>query len=152
MRRIASKNTNRPIKRQFIPKYLDEFEQFDSIERVFQKLKNGEIEYQGEHPVILGLHGEYYAILPALDGWLSHWRLVAEGFNIDYDDANLVKLKNKLSVNMPLTLNQIENAYQVVQSQRAMFRTLPRDAIIKAANDVMRDIQTTDAIKELMAA
>ena len=133
---------------RFIPKALDEWEQFDSIERMFQKIKHGEIEWDGTNYVFMGMKGETYALLPALEGWTEYWAEVAKRFDIaDYDDGALRRLAKSLEYDKPLTEQQVEAAYAVVEQQRAMFRAIPRPEIAKAAIEVMQRIQVRDAME-----
>jgi hypothetical protein len=141
--------TNREDSR-YVPKPVDEWEQFDSIERMFQKLRHGEIEWDGTHYVIMGLHGKHYAILPALEGWIEYWAEVAKRFNVsEYDDGPLRRLAKSLEYDKPLTEQQVEAAYAVVEQQRAMFRKFPRKDIASIAVEVTQRIRMTDEIREL---
>jgi hypothetical protein len=127
-----------------------EFETFDTIERMFEKLRNGEIEYEGSKPVIMGLHGEYYELLPAFDGWVKYWRELTEQQGIAYDDGAMMRLRNSLEYGMPLTEKQVEDAYAVVKLQRQLYRAIPKSITTKVAHAVMRDIRLDDQIKEAM--
>ena len=127
-----------------------EFETFDTIERMFLKLRNGEIEYEGAHPVIMGLHGEFYRVLPAMDGWLQYWRELTEAHGLDYDDRALRKLYNSLEYGKPLNVAEIDAAYAVVKRQRELYRALPKSVTTATAHRVMADIRRTDEIRELM--
>jgi hypothetical protein len=122
-----------------------EFETFDTIERLFEKIRNGALEYIGPHPVVMGLHGEHYHVLPALDGWIKYWRVLTEEQDIAYDD-------NALEFAMPLTDKQAADAYGVVILQRALYRALPKAVTTKVAHEVQRDIQLTDEITLAMQA
>jgi hypothetical protein len=153
-RRLAKKLAGRKpvIERRVVPSAVDEWEQFDSIERMFQKLRNGEIEYEGNTIVIMGLKGEYYGVLAALEGWTEYWAEVADRNAIAYDDGALRRLAKSLEYNKPLNLGEVNAAYAVVEQQRQMFRTLPRRHIAQVAIEVMQKIQRTDEIRELMRA
>ena len=100
----------------------------------------------------MGLKGEYYGVLAALEGWTEYWAEVADRNAIAYDDGALRRLAKSLEYNKPLNLGEVNAAYAVVEQQRQMFRTLPRKHIAEVAIEVMQKIQRTDEIRELMKA
>lgn len=136
--------------RRILPLAMDMFEQFDTIERLFAQLKAGAVEVEGNQITIMGLHGERYAVLPALEGWVTYWHTLATRHGIPYDDTAMRKLAKSLEYDKPLQMAEVEAAYQVVELQRRMFRALPRRDVAAVAVEVMRDIRVTDEIKQLM--
>lgn len=146
-RRIQGKRAKRQHhERRILPPAMDEWEQFDSIERVFEKIKHGEIEWDGTHYIIMGLKGDTYAVLPALEGWTEYWAEVAKRNAVtDYNDGPLRRMAKSLEYDKPLTEAQVDAAYAVVQRQRAMFRAYPRKQIASIAIEVMQRIQEQDA-------
>lgn len=149
-RRAAERARPMPPRRKFIPKPMDELEQFDTIERLFQKLRHGSVETDGRQVVIMSLQGEFYAVLPAMDGWLEYWQEVAARFQVEYDDKPLRKLQKSLEYDKPLTTAEVDAAYAVVQKEREMFRSIPRNELSKIAIEIMRRIQTTEEIREFL--
>jgi hypothetical protein len=145
-RRAVTKNNHN---RRILPPAMDEWEQFDTIERTFQKIKHGEIEWDGTHYIIMGLKGEHYAVLPALEGWTEYWSEVAKRFNAEYDDGPLRRLAKSLEYDKPLTEQQVEAAYAVVKRQRELFRAFPRREIGKIAIEVMQRIQAEQEAKDV---
>lgn len=137
---------------RYVTKFQLEHESFDTIERMFQKIRNGELEYEGPHPIIMGLHGEHYRMLPALDGWLKYWRDLTAQQSIPYDDGALLRLRNSLDYGKPLTEGQVDEAYAVVTEQRRLYRLLPKAVTTKVAHAVMREIALDDQIKDAMRA
>jgi len=153
-RRQARKSSGhkRKINKCFVSKLQDEWEQFDSIERLFIQLKAGAVEVEGNQITIMGLHGERYAVLPALEGWITYWNILATRHGFPYDDTAMRKLAKSLEYDKPLRLDEVEAAYQIVELQRRMFRALPRRDVAAVAIEVMKDIRVTDEIKELIGA
>lgn len=151
-RRMAKKATRHKVRapRAFIPPTLDCWEQFDSIERLFSQLKAGAVEVESSMITIMGLHGERYAVLPALEGWITYWHTLATRHGIPYNDTAMRKLAKSLEYDKPLQMAEVEAAYQVVELQRRMFRVLPRKEVAAVAKEVMHDIRVTDEIKGLM--
>lgn len=136
----------------YIPPLFDCWTQFDSIERLFIQLKAGAVEVEGNQITIMGLHGERYAVLPALEGWITYWSTLATRHSIPYDDTAMRKLAKSLEYDKPLQLTEVEAAYKVVDLQRRMFRALPRKEVAEVAKEVVHDIRMTDEIKELIRA
>ncbi|ROH87987.1 hypothetical protein ED236_00395 [Pseudomethylobacillus aquaticus] len=126
------------------------FESFDTIDRMIQKLRHGELEYISGVPVVMSLKGEWYAMLPALDGWIAYWRELTEQHNISYDDSPLAKLRNKLEYSMPLTLDDVDAAESVVHLQRKLYMCLPKSVTTRVAHKVQADIMAAEEIAELM--
>lgn len=152
MRRLAKKLEHRPAtppnRIHFNPQ-LDEWEQFDTVERMFQKLRNGAIEVEGNEIIIMGLHGETYRMLPALEGWMEYWSALARLHQVDYDDSALRKLAKSLEYDKPLTEREVDAAYLVVTAQRRMFRTIPRKSVAAVAIKVQESMR---AEQEMLGA
>lgn len=128
-----------------------EFDTFDSIERLFQQLRNFAVVYSENHGwEIMGLTGEMIHIESALAGWIQYWQELTEQNNIPYDDARLVRILKALEHLDPLSKRDIEEAYKVVNVQRHLYRTLPKTETTRVANVVQKEIKRTDEIRELM--
>lgn len=133
-------------------KYTLEHESFDSIERLFGKLRIGELEWTVKDGyVIRGLSGEYLHITSALEGFIDCWKTIAEGEGISYDDTALRKLSKSLEYEKPLNMAEVEAAYDVVKVQRAMYRALPKMVITKYAKQTQSKFRVNDEIKDLMS-
>lgn len=122
------KDTNQPIKLRNVNFALDEFEQFDDIDRMVQKLEHGAIEMKQGRPVMM-TKGIEYDVLSALEGWMMYWRMLADKNNIDYDDSAMHVVARRLENAMPLMQRHINEFKRVVQAQRALFRAIPRHEI-----------------------
>lgn len=122
----------KPIKSTPISRALDEFQQFDDIDRLMQKLEHRAIEMQQGRPVMT-TKGETYDVVSALDGWMDYWAAVAQKRSIPYDDQPLRTLNRRLDNGMPLTDDIVQGAKRVVAAQRAMFRSIPRSDISSEA-------------------
>lgn len=128
-----------------------EFDTFDSIERLFQQLRNFAVVYSENHGwEIMGLSGEMIHIESALTGWIQYWKELTEQNNIPYEDAALVRILMAFESFEPLSKREIEEAYKVVKVQRHLYRTLPKAETTRVANLVQKDIKRTDEIRELM--
>lgn len=128
-------------KRRQVPSAIDEFEQFDDIARMIQKLEHGAIETQQGRPVMT-TKGVTYDVLSALEGWMTYWRMLADKHGIKYDDQPMHTVARRLENGMPLTPTHVQEFKRVVEQQRAMFRTIPRHEIRRQA--------TTTQIKLLL--
>lgn len=137
LRRAMAKQKPIPAqpKRRPVPPAVDEFEQFDDIERMTQKLEHGAIETQQGRPVMT-TKGVTYDVLSALEGWMEYWRMLADKHGIAYDDEPMRVVARRLENAMPLTPSHIEGFKRVVSAQRAMFRSIPRREISSQATTV----------------
>lgn len=133
MRRAADRAKPIEHKRVDLPKYLDEFTIFSDIERVLEKLGNGEIEHVGGKAVFMASNGEWCQIVPALNGWISVWKRYDAQFKLNHDVSALVRVCNKLNYNAPLTEAQVKAAKDTVDNQRRLFRRLNRDQLASVA-------------------
>jgi hypothetical protein len=138
MRRMAKRigSTQRQRDSARIGAALDEFQQFDEIERLAQKLDHGALEFEGAHPIMTSGKGETYRILPALEGWMEYWRSLADKHGKLYDDQPMRTVARRLENAMPLTPEHVAGFKRVVAAQRALFRAIPRAEISSQANTV----------------
>lgn len=125
-----------------IPKIILQDRDFSQIDLLILKLRKGEVETVDGHIVMTSADGETYRVIPALEGWIEYWRSLAEKTGVEYDDGGLVRLKNRLAASMPLTLDCIAMAQNVIEVQRRMFFSIPARIISSQA--------TTQQIKMLM--
>lgn len=145
MRRAAAKA--KPIaapKRQHVPRAIDEWEQFDEIDRLMHMLENGEVLSQQGHVVMRSGKGELYRVVPAMMGWMEFWRSLAAKHDIPYDDEPMRKLAMRLENGMLLSPTLILEAKRVVEAQRALFRAIPRSAVSSQANTVQIKLMLED--------
>lgn len=134
LRRIAAKQKYMPPpKRVELPKLLDEYEVFTDVERLLDKIELGEIEFVDNNPVMQYKDGEWYEIIPAMNGWISAWKMFDQKFKLNHDVSPLVRLCNQLNYNSPISMSQLQAARATVLEQRRLFRSLPRDEIASAA-------------------
>ena len=129
------KPTTPQPKRRSVPSAIDEFEQFDDIERMIQKLEHGAIETEQGRPVMT-TKGVTYDVLSALEGWMEYWRMLADKHGVAYDDQPMHAVARRLENVMPLTQSLIDGFKRVVAAQRAMFRSIPRQDISSQATTV----------------
>jgi hypothetical protein len=138
--RDGKRKNNRSAKVHKVPKTFDKFQQFDEIDRLLQKLANGEIEYQYneewdcERPVLMSKQGNFLDVLSALEGWLMLWREVAMLHKFhDYDDRPFVLLAFKLRSNVELSDMDVLGAIKVADKQKTMFDNIDRSELSRIA-------------------
>lgn len=128
-----------------------EFETFETIERMFAQIRNGELNYSPTMGwVILGGNGALCDIVYSMRWWLKQWATVAERANIAYDDTALAKLHKALEYHMPLTLAHVTNAYTVVQQQRHIYRTIDQQLLMRVVNELQAEQSKQIEIEQLM--
>jgi hypothetical protein len=133
-------------------RYTLEMESFDSVERLFDKLRHGELEWtKDDGYVIRGLSGEYLHIVSALEGFIDCWWTIANGEGIPYDDTALRKLSKSLEYEKPLNRAEIDKAYDVIKLQRAIYRSLPQKVISSYAKQTQSKFRVNDEIRDLMS-
>lgn len=133
MRRAADRAKPIEYQRVPLPRYLDEFTVFSDIERVLEKIEHGEIEHVNGKPVLLSSSGEWCEVVPALNGWISGWKLFDQKFNLNHDISPMVRICNCLNYGSPISQRQIEAAQETLRQERSLFRRIPRDEIASAA-------------------
>lgn len=147
----AGRKENRSRK-QTRSRLFMEYESFDCVERMFMMLRNGSLLFsQKDGWVLMGLSGEMFTIVDALAGWLEYWQTVAEKMKMEYNGAPLAKLHKALVYHKPLSIKEIDAAYEVVKLQHLMYRSLPADVLSKTVNEVKEQIDREDEIKKYVA-
>lgn len=143
---------NRSMAR-YVTKFQLEHESFDTIERMFQQIRHGELRYDPQEGwVIMGLAGEDLHILSALQGWILYWETLTDDQSIAYDDSALRRLAKSLEYEKPLNESEVAAAYAIVQLQRALYRTLPKPVTTRVSREVSARIQRDNEIKERLEA
>ena len=134
LRRIAARQKPLPEPRRVpIPKILDEYDVFTDVERLLDKIELGEMETVNGNFVMQYKDGEWYEVVPALNGWISAWKMFDQKFKLNHDVAPLVRLCNQLNYSSPITLKQLQEARATVMEERRLFRQIPRDDLASAA-------------------
>jgi len=139
-------------KARYVTNFQLEHESFDTIERLFQQMRNGELRYdEGDKSwVVMGLDGRDMDVLSALEGWMTFWTELTEEHGIQYDDRALAKLAKSLEYHKPMTIEEVEAAYKVVEAQRTIYRVLPKSVTTAVAHRVQAQIRTENEIKALV--
>lgn len=153
--KLAKRKPNRS-RAQLNNMVMLEFETFETIERMFAQIRNGELNY---HPtmgwVILGGNGALCDIVYSMRWWLKQWATVAQRASIAYDDTALRKLHKALEYHMPLSLAQVNNAYAVVQKQRYIYRTIDQQLLMRVVNELQaeqaKQLEIEKLIKQVAA-
>lgn len=127
-----------------VPNWFDKFQKFDDIERIFQKLIHGEIEFNTEtnRPTITSSRGIVYDVCDEIEDWIVLWRRVAEKYEKHYNDEGLVTVNNRLLNGLALSHFDIVKGISVVNRQKEIFDELGQ----KTVGEVAKDLQ----IKKLM--
>ena len=134
LRRIAARQKYLPEPKQVpIPKILDEYDVFTDVERLLDKIELGEMESVNGNIVMQYKDGEWYEVVPALNGWISAWKMFDQKFKLNHDVAPLVKICNQLNYNSPISVRQLQEARATVMEERKLFRSIPRDELASAA-------------------
>lgn len=134
LRRIAARQKPLPEPRRVpIPKILDEYDVFTDVERLLDKIELGEMETVNGNFVMQYKDGEWYEVVPALNGWISAWKMFDQKFKLNHDVSPLVRLCNQLNYSSPITLKQLQEARATVMEERRLFRQIPRDDLASAA-------------------
>lgn len=144
-RRRMEKYAPKPIPQRYIPRAFDEFEQFDEIDKLAQKLEHGALEYEGANPIMTSGKGETYRVIPALAGWMEYWHSLATKHGRHYDDEPMRVVSRRLENAMPLTQEHVIGFKLVIATQRALFRTIPRADISSQAKTVQIKLLMEDA-------
>lgn len=151
IRRQLARAKTKPIPSRSVPRHIDEWEQFEQIEMMALKLGNGAIEYEGPHPVMVSSKGEAYRVIPALNGWITYWRTLADKHagqfgTAPYDDEPMRLVSRRLENSVPLTPEHVEGFKRVVAAQRALFRAIPRDVVSSEARTVQIKLLIEDRV------
>lgn len=134
LRRIAARQKPLPEPRRVpIPKILDEYDVFTDVERLLDKIELGEMETVNGNFVMQYKDGEWYEVVPALNGWISAWKMFDQKFKLNHDVSPLVRLCNQLNYSSPITIRQLQEARATVMEERRLFRQIPRDDLASAA-------------------
>lgn len=136
-----------------IPKFIDKFQQFDEIDRLFQKISHGEIEYQycedtdSERPVLLSKNGNYFDVCSALTGWMELWREVAaiKKFTA-YSDMAMALVNVKLKRGVEITFKELSDCLVVVGKQKKMFSEIDRGELKQISVMVTNRLNTEDGV------
>jgi len=112
---------------------LDEiYRVFQPLEHVFNELKRGEITCTAQGvPIFPDDDGTYYEIVPALSGWIDLWQRMDEQCALGIDLKPLTQLVGKLNYMMPLTPDDVQRAYDVINQQRQAYRGMDVFAVKK---------------------
>ena len=144
--RRALKN-NRPIPEGRViplPPMLDEWTIFDIPERIFLKLKHGEIEAINGTPIFFDMTGAACEVVPALSGWCYTWDRINDELELDLNLRPIKKVFNKLEAAMWLSPGDVIQAQAALDKIRSVFRVADRKAIKRIATEAQIAILMKD--------
>lgn len=134
----------------YTTKFQLEHESFDTIERLFEQIRNGELRYdQKDGWVIMSLAGEDMHVLSAMEGWIEYWQSLAADQNIPYDDGALCRLAKSLEYEKPMNMAEVDAAYAVVCRQRELYRALPKYVTTRVAKAVRAKLASENQAEEI---
>ena len=123
---------------------------FDSIERLFIAARHGALEWGLDGWQIMGIDGDMIHVVSALQGWIKFWQELAEHESLPYNDDPLVKFCKSLEYEKPMSLREVDAAYEVVKLQRKFYRAIPKDVIRKVTHKVRAELATDAEIEKLL--
>lgn len=129
---------------------------FDSLDRMFLSIRNGELRWSHDGYVIMGINGHDLHICSAMSGWIYFWDELTAEMGIAYDGSAMKRLCKSLEYDKPLTMAEVDAAEQVLEVQRKLYRAIPQDrrravyARVRAELD--RENEIRDLLKEKVAA
>jgi hypothetical protein len=155
-KRMAAKTNRHKFNRSraiYTTNFQLEHESFDTIERLFQQIRNGELRYDRKDGwIIMGLSGEDLHILSAIEGWMLYWRTLTEEQSIQYDDSAMRRLAKSLEYEKPMNMAEVEAAYAVLEQQRRIYRALPKSITTLVSKQVQQQIRVESEIRSLLGA
>lgn len=126
-----------------------EYDTFRAIDTMFRKLRTTGLDYvQGEGLLLEEPSSEMIDIESSLEGWLHYWKELAEVANIEYDDAPLRIIANSLKYHKQITMKEIDVAFDVVNLQRKLYRTLDKQLISKVVYQVQDSLKVEDELRD----
>ena len=126
-----------------------EFETFETIERLFEMMRNGSLLWDGKSWVIMGQQGVLVDITYSLGWWLRYWKTIANRAGKQYDDTAMVRLLKSLEYHKPLTIDEVNKAYDVVKMQRWLYRNAGAKLVSQTV-DELKKVQEQEEMKELL--
>lgn len=147
--RLARHKPNRSTLR-FDTRYTKEIDTFDTIDRLFLAMRNGELRWGPTGWLIMGISGEDMDVLSALHGWIDYWRQLADHVRADYDDTALRRLAKSLEYEKPMTMAEVDAAAVVVERQRKLYRAIPHATRKQIYHKVKAEIDRENEIRELL--
>ena len=108
---------------------------FRPIHHLFDQLRQGEVDSAQGKPIFKDWHGQWCEVVPALDGWVGCWARIAAGERITIDLSAVTKLARCLEYGMPMTPEQVENAWQQIMVTQRLTLKIPRRTMGKYMRD-----------------
>lgn len=118
---------NKPLYEKVIrlPKLLDEFTIFDTVDRILDAIERDYLEYRDNIPVILGPSGSVVEIIPVMEGWIYTWKKI----NPKLDLNPWVVILSKLTSSQDITIHELERAKTAQDACKIYFRGADREKL-----------------------
>ena len=123
---------------------------FDSLDRMFLSIRNGELRWDGKAYVIMGINGHDIHICSALSGWVYYWEQLTADMGIAYDGSAMKRLCKSLEYDKPLTMSEVDAAQEVLEIQRKLYRSIPQQKRREVYARVNAELKRESEIRELI--
>lgn len=123
---------------------------FDSLDRMFLSIRNGELRWNGKAYVIMGINGHDLHICSALSGWVYYWEELTDEMGVSYDGSAMKRLCKSLEYDKPLTLAEVDAAEEVLEVQRKLYRSIPQQKRREVYARVDAELKREGEIRELI--
>lgn len=113
------------MKRVVRPTLPQQLEAFRLPDQIFAHLATGEIESIKGVPCFIDhteSSGTWYAIAPAMEGWLSLWRRLCRRYVLAIDLYPIEIIARRLDTGAPITPEEIDAARRVIDQCRKAYR------------------------------
>jgi len=105
------------------PTLIQQHRAFALIDQIHDRLARGEVEIVQDRPVFQDpTDGKWYFIDDALDGWVQAWQRIVAWYRLPCDFDPILRLRNRLALDEPLTADDVANSQRVVDSLRRAYR------------------------------
>lgn len=121
---------------------------FRPIHRLFDQLREGEVDSAQGRPIFLDWTGTWCDVVPALDGWVGCWKRITAGEGVEVDLSAVSKLARYLDNGVPLTEDMVDQAWQQIMVTQRLTMKITR----KALGDYMRTEQIAIELEQLGVA
>jgi hypothetical protein len=118
-------NPMRILNNKNLPGMTEMFRLFDPIYSVLEQMEFGEIETVSGKPVFLDYEGHWSEVSQAMIGWSDCWQRICDDQQIHFNPAPLRKMANKLDYGVPLEVDDIAAAREVIDLTKRVFMRTP---------------------------
>ena len=117
---------------------------FRPIHNLFEQLRAGEVDCSRGVPIFRDWQGQWCEVAPALEGWAGCWERIAAGEGVQVSTVAIRKLAKRLKFDVPVTEEEVEDAWREVLATQRLTMRIPR----KKIGDYMRTEQIAVEMEE----